>query len=777
MQPLFKAGATLRAGLLLLAGALLAAGCTRAHYRVSADRETYPIVTERIVAPAYDIGRTRLDPDPASRLFDPFNPDHPPKPPDDPAAARYMARPNNMRGARGWERDGVIDRIEQANWEQALGLDESGVLKLDADRAVEIALMDSREYQTALEAVYLTALSLTLNRFEFDVRWFGRNATTYTHFGSSSTPLESNTLAVDSNLGFNRSLAAGGQLLVDFANSIVLEYTGNNKAEVNSTLTMNLIQPLLRRAGRAVRLEALTQAERDVLYAVRDFARFRKQFWANIAVQDGGYLDLLLAVQTLRNNKANLKQQEETYKLYSELFRGGRASVVELDQFFQSLQSAKLSVIDAQASLESAQDQFKLRLGLPPRLPVELDESLLSQFIVVDPGFEALRDDLEAFQRARLKELGQPPTVQQLISHFGTLRGFVAKMPAALEQAAADLAQWGKQLARPARPEDDADQRARAKATLDKLTKQIPEIAADLKKLQALIETHRAGAAEETRKLAWEALTEDAKTALAQFDAVISMQTQARIYMIELPQVDMRETEALTIAKEGRLDMQNRLGLVTDAWRQVRITANALKSDLNVIASADIGTDPDHNRPFNFSAEASRYAVGLRFDGPLNRQAERNAYRASLIVYQRAKRAYMDLSDKVEAQVRQDLRQLNRLRISFEISRQQFLSAARQVENARLTLLGPRDKRTANDTTTLNLLQALKSLLDARNNLASNYINFEQQRVQLLLDLEVLMMDSRGFPADAYNRIPPPPAVHPAVPGDAQAGSGAPGAS
>ena len=98
---------------------------------------------------------------------------------------------------------------------------------------------------------------------------------------------ETNTLDVDTNFGFTRNLAAGGQLLVDFANSLVYEFTGDTQT-VNSNFLISLVQPLLRGAGRKVRLESLTQAERDTLYAVRDFARFRKQFWANVAIDNGG---------------------------------------------------------------------------------------------------------------------------------------------------------------------------------------------------------------------------------------------------------------------------------------------------------------------------------------------------------------------------------------------------------------------------------------------------------------------------------------------------------
>ncbi|MCI0641753.1 MAG: TolC family protein [Gemmataceae bacterium] len=737
-------------GRLLLVVAVLLCGCTRAHYRNSADRETYPIIAERQVLPAYDIGRMLLEPPPESRLYDPYNPDRPPKPPDDPVAAMYMARPGGMKGAHIWERDGLAGSIEPDGWKLALDLDKNGVLRLDQNKAVEIALLDSREYQDALDAVYLSALALTLNRYEFDLRWFLRNNTTFTHFGTGGLPTETNTLESVSNLGFTRSLAAGGQLVVDFANSLVYEYVGGT-SQVSSNLAITLAQPLLRNFGRYVRLEDLTQAERNVLYAVRDFARFRKKFWADTAVQNGGYLDLLLALQTLRNNEANYKRQEETYRLYNELFRTGRASAVEFDQFFQSWQSAKLNVIDSEAALESASDSFKLRLGLPPRLPVTLDDALLSQFVLVDADTDKLRDRLNAFQRERLKELGQPPAVKELEGHFAALRKFADEIPHALDKAVGDVKKWGERVGRPARPGDDPEYRERERETYQRLLQQAKDIEADLKKIVDAIELHKKGITEKTRKEAWEALTQDTQNLLKQLDSVVTMQTEARAYLIELPEVSVAEAEALSFAKENRLDLQNQLGIVTDAWRKVKVAANALHADVNVIAEANLGTDPDGKNPLAFSAQASRYAVGLRFDGPLNRQAERNAYRASLIVYQKARRDYMELSDQVELQIRQDLRQLRRLRFGFEISRQQLLSAARQFESARLILLGgPREKRTANDTTTLNLLQALQSLLDARNRLVASYVQFEQQRIQLLLDLEALQLDQRGFPDASY---------------------------
>ena len=48
---------------------------------------------------------------------------------------------------------------------------------------------------------------------------------------------------------------------------------------VISALPISFVQPLLRGGGRAVTLEPLTQAERNLLYAVRTFALFRQQFF------------------------------------------------------------------------------------------------------------------------------------------------------------------------------------------------------------------------------------------------------------------------------------------------------------------------------------------------------------------------------------------------------------------------------------------------------------------------------------------------------------------
>ena len=89
--------------------------------------------------------------------------------------------------------------------------------------------------------------------------------------------------------GFGKLFSTGGQLLMGFANEVAFNFLNKNPAQptVISALPIRFVQPLLRGGGRAVVLEPLTQAERNLLYAVRTFALFRQQFF--VATMTGGH--------------------------------------------------------------------------------------------------------------------------------------------------------------------------------------------------------------------------------------------------------------------------------------------------------------------------------------------------------------------------------------------------------------------------------------------------------------------------------------------------------
>src|ERR1700722_11943008 len=80
-------GLTLAAGLLVQAG-----GCTRNYFRQDADKEVAEVLAQKDKFPAWQIDNWHIYADPRARFADNSDPDHPPKPPDDPAA--YDMSPN-----------------------------------------------------------------------------------------------------------------------------------------------------------------------------------------------------------------------------------------------------------------------------------------------------------------------------------------------------------------------------------------------------------------------------------------------------------------------------------------------------------------------------------------------------------------------------------------------------------------------------------------------------------------------------------------------------------
>jgi hypothetical protein len=220
------------------------------------------------------------------------------------------------------------------------------------------------------------------------------------------------------------------------------------------------------------------------------------------------------------------------------------------------------------------------------------------------------------------------------------------------------------------------------------------------------------------------------------------IQTQVRTYLIELQTIEVSEPVATNLALSRRLDLKNERAMVVDSWRKIRVAQDGLEADLNLFAEADIATQPRSTNPVDFSSDASSYRVGVAFDGPLNRLAERNIYRAELINYQRSRRDLIGLRDSIVQAVRRDLRALEAEQLNFEISRQSLVAAARQVEQARLELLSP--DQAGDSSTTQDALNALNSLLAAQNSLIASWVAYETARYQLLLDIESLELDQYG---------------------------------
>jgi hypothetical protein len=201
--------------------AIVLIGCrTRCDYRRWADHDVVCELAGKQIDLQWDIPDRPVAPHPRSRMADLSRLDCGPLPPDDPVAHLWMERPGCFDGWPCWHSRGDLSSIEFDRWLNFLPREDDGVVVLTRPRSMELALLHSREYQDQVELLYFQALALTLQRFEFATRWFARNST-FSDIMGTGPPLGTRRLTTRSNVGFSKFLPAGGQLLVDFANSFI----------------------------------------------------------------------------------------------------------------------------------------------------------------------------------------------------------------------------------------------------------------------------------------------------------------------------------------------------------------------------------------------------------------------------------------------------------------------------------------------------------------------------------------------------------------------------
>lgn len=264
------------------------AGCHRAYYRDQADGEAYSLIAEKASHPHWNLQNFDIYVDPRSRMFDPFDPDREPMPPDDPAAHRLMHSVDNKKGYPHWHANGDTPIVENPDWQAYLPLDEDGVLVLNADRAIELALLHSRDYQRNLESLYLSALDVSFERFRFDTQFFGgyqvdgdwTGPLRRGNGGESRSDFTAATLPASAGgIRAQRMFTTGADLVVGLANSLMWQFSGPDTYAATTLLDFSLVQPLLRNAGRDRIMETLTLSERTLLANVRQMERFRRGFY------------------------------------------------------------------------------------------------------------------------------------------------------------------------------------------------------------------------------------------------------------------------------------------------------------------------------------------------------------------------------------------------------------------------------------------------------------------------------------------------------------------
>ena len=241
---------------------------------------------------------------------------------------------------------------------------------LTLQQAVELATKYNREYQSQKESLYLSALDLTLTRHQYAMQWFGTVDAEYL----KAAGVEDNTIG--SEAGFNQTLLLGKGIKVGAGLAIdwVRFLSGDSHTTLGSVLSATLEVPLLGNGAGKTELENLTQAERNVLYRIRSFNRYRKTFVVDI-IND--YYRVLQQEERVAISEASYQRQiENTNQLRMEVEVGQRAQS-DADEAEQRLLTVRNNLVSAQQNYAQALDSFKIRLSLPTDIDIRLDPNEL----------------------------------------------------------------------------------------------------------------------------------------------------------------------------------------------------------------------------------------------------------------------------------------------------------------------------------------------------------------------------------------------------------------
>lgn len=361
------------AGLMLL---LALTGCTANYYRKSADRAAYGAIK----------GKTPLVPN-----MDPH----------------FTIEQTNTISL-----DGLSVAVDVPPFLGPDGEQEIGAHVLNLEQALVFAVKYNRSYQSRKEQLYLSGLALTLARHQFAPLFSAEADVDYAVQRESIDAITG--LPTDSDIFVEEAkVTAGGRIGVDwlirdvgritaaFTADAIRFVTSDPRLTTSSQLTATFFRPLLRDAGFKAQTEALLTAEHQLLYELRDFTRYRKEFSVQIATAYYGALGLRDAA---KNNFLTLQSSRKNADRTRAMVQEGRITTADLGRLEQQELSAEGSWINAVRGYKQALDTFKIQLGLSVDAQIVLNEDDLRALQIRHPEI-SVDDSIQIALAARLDYL------------------------------------------------------------------------------------------------------------------------------------------------------------------------------------------------------------------------------------------------------------------------------------------------------------------------------------------------------------------------------------
>lgn len=289
--------------------------------------------------------------------------------------ARPSDRLRNLLLARQGLDPGVAEELRSSLSTNLPPLPDPLVLSLVG--AMKAGAANDNKFQLEKEKLFSTALDLDAARHEFDATFAGVFGVTASgdDNGGGEEGDGGDSAKFEGKMSLKRKFANGATLVASVGLDIVRLLTGGGTSRSflgDASVTI----PLLRGAGAEIVREPLTQAERNMIYAVHNFEDYRQSYVLEVA---RAYYEMLQVEQKLRALGENQKRMTDNFNRSRMLFEAGRMSQVDLDQTRQNLLSTKNSLVASEQSMQTKLDSFKISLGLPVDARVALDMTELDR--------------------------------------------------------------------------------------------------------------------------------------------------------------------------------------------------------------------------------------------------------------------------------------------------------------------------------------------------------------------------------------------------------------
>lgn len=234
--------------------------------------------------------------------------------------------------------------------------------------ALAYAQQHRREYQTAKEDLYLSALALTLEHHLWTPQFAASLLSVYGNYGEIEDFDQATRFVAD--VSATQRLPYGGEFTAAMVSTLIRDVGRSITASETSQIELGLDIPLLRNAGH-VEQEDLIQLERALTYAVRSFERFRRQQLVTVAQE---YFELLASKQAVVDAATSLASAEDDLERAIGFQKTGKGSPLETGRVEVRLLQQQGSLATQREEFRAAADEFKILIGMPVSEPIGLDD-------------------------------------------------------------------------------------------------------------------------------------------------------------------------------------------------------------------------------------------------------------------------------------------------------------------------------------------------------------------------------------------------------------------